>query len=83
MQGYGPAWRRDRAQVLAEEPWCVGYPAGLHRDRPVRATDVDHVKARRAGGGEERANKRPLCHSCHSRKTATEDHPFGKARRAG
>lgn len=37
----------------------------------ARATDVDHVVPKRAGGPDAHSNLQSLCHSCHSRKTAT------------
>ena len=59
------AWQRLRAFVLAGEPLCrMCTAAGM----TVIATDVDH----RDGdpGNNDATNLQPLCHSCHSRKTA-------------
>lgn len=56
---------------LKRHPLCQD-PDGVHGGRPVPATDVDHIKARRDGGGDDWSNLQALCHSCHSRKTARE-----------
>lgn len=60
---YGQTWRRIRLEVLVEQPLC---PCG------ARATEVDHIKPLRSGGGHERSNLRALCKRCHSSKTAGE-----------
>ncbi|ABR81497.1 HNH endonuclease [Pseudomonas aeruginosa] len=63
------AWRRMRNQVLAEEPLCRMCAA---RGLVVPATDVDHIQDSRADYSDDnsRANLQPLCHECHSLKTA-------------
>ena len=71
----GGAWQKLRASVLAGEPLCRLCTAqGL----TVPATDVDH----RDGdpSNNDLVNLQPLCHECHSRKTAG-DH--GKTVREG
>lgn len=71
QRGYGYRWRRLRRRVLAEQPLCTD-PFNLHSEdnRTEIATDVDHIVPRADGGTDERGNLQPLCHSCHSRKTA-------------
>lgn len=44
----------------------------------VQATDVDHIVPREQGGSDQWSNLQALCHSCHSKKTATEDGGFGR-----
>ncbi len=56
------AWRRLRARVLAEQPLCL-----MCNDV---ATDVDHVSGDPSDNSRE--NLQPLCHACHSHKTARE-----------
>lgn len=56
------AWRKLRARVLAEHPLCL-------RCSDV-ATDVDHVSGDPSDNSRE--NLQPLCHACHSSKTARE-----------
>ena len=49
-------WRKLRADVLAEEAWCVcGAPA----------TEAGHVISRAAGGPDARWNMVGQCHECH------------------
>jgi 5-methylcytosine-specific restriction endonuclease McrA len=67
--------------VLAEEPLCPGYPAGVHHGDQVRTTVVDHIRSRRSGGPDERANLRAYCRSCHSRKTVIKDRGWGNTPR--
>jgi 5-methylcytosine-specific restriction protein A len=50
--------------VLREEPMC--------RSCGGAASQVDHIIPLSRGGTNDRANLQPLCHSCHSRKTAIE-----------
>ena len=69
QRGYDRDWERLRAQVLAEEPYCrVCSACGVL----ARATDVDHITAKRNGGPDVRSNLQGLCHRHHSAKTAAE-----------
>ncbi|WP_080420665.1 HNH endonuclease [Burkholderia ubonensis] len=61
------AWQRLRASVLADEPLCRKCSK---QGRIVPATDVDHHDGN--PGNNDRENLVPLCHSCHSRKTAAD-----------
>ena len=67
----GAAWRKLRAQVLAEEPLCCDC---LEQGRTEPSTDCDHIDGN--PGNNERSNLAGRCHACHSTKTAA-DH--GKA----
>lgn len=63
----GVAWRKLRALVLSEQPFCsrcerVG--------RMTPATDVDHVDGDPTNN--TRANLMGLCHECHSQKTQAD-----------
>ena len=63
----GSAWQKLRASVLAGEPLCRHCAA---RGLTVPATDVDHMN----GADDNRLESlQPLCHECHSRKTAKEN----------
>lgn len=65
----GRAGQRDRAQVLAEEPFCR---LCLERGAEVRADVVDHVLPLAWGGSDERYNKQALCDPCHDEKSKAE-----------
>lgn len=69
-RGYDAKWRRNRAKFLKANPYCelCGAPS----------TDVDHRLARAKGGTDHWDNLQALCHSCHSRKTATQDGGWGR-----
>jgi 5-methylcytosine-specific restriction enzyme A len=64
-------WRSVRQLVLAGAPLCVACEA---KGRTTPATDVDHIKPRRERPDLEYtlSNLQPLCHRCHSVKTAKE-----------
>jgi 5-methylcytosine-specific restriction enzyme A len=61
------AWQRLRASVLAGDPLCKHC---MQRGILVLATDVDHVSGDPSDNSER--NLQPLCHECHSRKTAAD-----------
>ena len=63
----GSAWQRLRASVLSGEPLCRHCAA---RGLVTEATDVDHVSGDPGDNSSE--NLQPLCHSCHSLKTASD-----------
>ncbi len=69
---YGPEHRRLRRIVLHEEPWCVGYPIGIHDGAPVRTTQLDHKTPLSAGGPTVRGNARGMCAPCNQRKSLDE-----------
>lgn len=64
QRGYGRRWAKIRNAFLAEYPACdmCGAPA----------TDVHHRIRRAISGSDEFNNLQALCHSCHSKITATE-----------
>jgi 5-methylcytosine-specific restriction protein A len=74
---YGPSWTFIRERVLVEEPWCRLCAAA---DKRTPATQVDHILPKRDGGTDDRKNLRPLCHSCHSRRTAIDSSGWGRRR---
>lgn len=76
-RGYNTRWRRFRAQVLAGEPLCR---VCLAEGQYVQATDVDHIHPVSGPNDPtfyEPTAVQPLCHACHSRKTATHDGGLG------
>ena len=76
-RGYGREWQRISREYLAAHPWC----AECQR-RGVRtpATEVDHRTPHKGNRKLfwDKENWQPLCHSCHSAKTAKEDGGFGR-----
>lgn len=62
----GAKWQKLRAEVLADEPLCRHCAA---RGLVVPATDVDHMNG---ADDNRRESLQPLCHPCHSRKTARD-----------
>ena len=68
-RGYDARWRRLRESQLRAEPLCRSCRMeGL----AVAATEVDHIRRKRRGGGDERRNLQSLCRACHSKKTNEE-----------
>jgi 5-methylcytosine-specific restriction protein A len=74
-RGYGYAWQQLRLHMLRDEPLCRMCKA---EGRVTAATEVDHVDGNSRNNARE--NLRPLCKSCHSRRTAT-DQAFGRRHR--
>ena len=79
-RGYGYRWRKLRARFLADHPLCEEC---LRAGRAVAATDVDHIIPHRGNPDLmwDEENLQALCHSCHSRKTASEDGGYGNTRK--
>ena len=81
-------WQASRAGYMRNHPLCAD-PFGEHEIRVVAAKDLDHITPMRVAfeqGGMVLVSKmfwnfernvQGLCHSCHSRKTSTEDGGFG------
>ena len=75
-RGYGYRWQKLRNRYIAQHPYCVEC---LKHGKITLATDVDHIRPHR---GDPRLlydekNLQSLCHSCHARKTASEDGGLG------
>lgn len=67
-------WQRLRAQKLRDEPFCEYCPAS----RRLPASEVDHYIAISNGGDPyDYDNLRSVCHSCHSKKTASGERVKG------
>lgn len=71
-----PVWRKDiRPMQLVREPWCREC---ARHGVATKATEADHIVPHRGHLDLflDRANLQSLCHTCHSRKTAAENHKF-------
>lgn len=81
-RGYGRRWQRYREYFLRNvEPLCRRCRA---EGRSEQATDVDHITPVTGPDDPlfwETSNHQGLCHSHHSRKTATEDRSRGRGQR--
>jgi 5-methylcytosine-specific restriction protein A len=68
-RGYDGEWQALRLRVLRLEPFCrFCLAAGRH----TAAEHVDHVKPLSAGGTNAIDNLRPLCATCHNRRTRAD-----------
>lgn len=75
-RGYNSRWRKAREEYLAKHPLCQSC---MLQGKRITATVVDHITPHK---GDKKlfwdsTNWRPLCASCHSRKTVKEDGGFG------
>lgn len=76
QRGYTSRWRRISQEFLKAHPLC----AECERNGKVTpATCVDHIVPHKGNPKLfwDQKNWQPLCQSCHSRKTASEDGGFG------
>ncbi|MCA0944506.1 HNH endonuclease [Salipiger pacificus] len=66
-------WKEESKAFLRERPWCCVPDC----DRP--SDTVDHNEPHKGDLGLfwDQSNWRPICHRCHSRKTARQDGGFG------
>ena len=77
-RGYNYRWQLYRRRFLIDHPLCCRCST---TKRPVAATQVDHiipVESADDPGFWAAANHQPLCESCHSTKTNTEDTGRGR-----
>jgi 5-methylcytosine-specific restriction protein A len=67
---YGRAWQKRRINHLSKHPWCE---ACMAAERYEAATDVHHTIAHKGNVNLFWSSPlESLCHSCHSRVTASE-----------
>ena len=64
FEGYGNEWKKLRAQVLREEPYC--------RQCGDKAVTVDHIVPKAFGGTDSRFNLQSLCDACRRIKDAQD-----------
>jgi 5-methylcytosine-specific restriction protein A len=77
-RGYNSVWRKHRKAFLNSNPWCKH--CFDKSNLLVVANVVDHIIPHKGDNDLfwGRANWQPLCYSCHSKKTVTEDGGFGR-----
>lgn len=79
QRGYTKEWAQFRRHYLYDHQLCESAEC---RQSPVwsraEATDIDHLHghSRMCAHKYDTEHCQALCHSCHSRKTATEDGGF-------
>jgi len=66
VRGYGTAWDKLRARILADEPLCRACRA---RGRVTEAKHLDHITPKAQGGTDDESNLQPLCPDCHAEKS--------------
>lgn len=78
-RGYDNHWLRLSRQYLAQHPWCVGYPQGIHPIR-VLAEVTDHIVPikQRPDLRLEPSNWQSLCRACNARKAIDLEGGFGR-----
>lgn len=64
-RGYGSAWQRLSAQVIARQPWCSHCGTSGDESNPLTA---DHILPLARGGLSTLDNLQTLCRDCNSRK---------------
>ncbi|NWC96088.1 MULTISPECIES: HNH endonuclease [unclassified Pseudomonas] len=76
QRGYSYKWQQARKAYLAKYPLCVECE---RQGLVVAANHVDHIRPHKGDWTIfwDSSNWQPLCHPCHSRKTATEDGGWG------
>ncbi|MEO0033539.1 MAG: Klebsiella phage phiKO2 [Pseudomonadota bacterium] len=78
-RGYGAEWDRLRARILKRDKYlCQACRRG---SIAAMATDVDHIRPRHLGGGEDDGNLQALCGPCHRAKTSAEAKAAAAGRR--
>lgn len=65
----GRAGVEQRKRRLANEPLCRDC---AQEGRVREATEVDHIVPLSQGGGDDDANTRCLCRTCHLKRTAQQ-----------
>nr|DAG47847.1 MAG TPA: HNH endonuclease [Bacteriophage sp.] len=75
-RGYGSRWRKAAKTFLSQHPTCAEC---ARQGKFTMATCVDHIVPHKGDRDLfwDKKNWQPLCQSCHSIKTASEDGGFG------
>lgn len=78
-RGYTNAWLRYSKRRLAEHPWCVGYPTGVHGSIGALATCTDHIRSAATHPDLfwDPSNHQSMCADCNKRKAIATEGGFG------
>ena len=73
-------WTQYSKRRLAQHPWCVGYPLGVHGAHRVLAECTDHIKSARdyPDLATDSDNHQSLCLDCNRRKNIAEEGGLGR-----
>lgn len=70
QRGYGADWDKIRIAALKRDAYlCQKCRA---QGKYIKATTVDHIRAKAHGGTNALSNLQSLCQACHGSKTAKE-----------
>jgi 5-methylcytosine-specific restriction protein A len=72
QRGYGYEWEKLRKRVLQRDNHLCRCDECRVLDRIRPAQEVDHIRPKALGGGDEMGNLRAINTECHRRKTARE-----------
>lgn len=78
-QSQHAALYKDRRYQIARENYLIAHPVCATWGCTQPATELDHIRPHRGDLALfwDVSNWQGLCHTCHSRKTATEDGALG------
>ena len=75
QRGYGKQWRATRAVIMRRD---LGLCQVCKKKGMItKATEVDHILHKAAGGDDSDANLQAICHTCHRAKTRMESQGGG------
>jgi len=69
-RGYGAAWQKTRAAVMARDQWLC-QPCKT-KGRLTPAKECDHITPKFEGGTDSHSNLQAICTPCHKAKTDLE-----------
>lgn len=70
QRGYGKDWELIRKHALKRDAYLC--QLCKTQGKYIKATTVDHIKAKEHGGTDAMNNLQSLCEPCHAAKTARE-----------
>ena len=70
QRGYGYAWTKLRRSVLMRDSFLC--QTCMRAGRYIQGREVDHIRPKSQGGGDNMDNLECICVSCHKTKTHKE-----------